>query len=120
MVFLKLSFGLIVSVYCAIGFAKGTRRPPLYNNEFAVHIPEGPEAANEVATNSRDADKFLNLNRSLCPPIVRSLFYTVAAVPAALVFLYASIALATNIENRTNTEQDTHKSVVENFIPGKQ
>ncbi|KAK9702476.1 Peptidase S8 pro-domain [Popillia japonica] len=49
MVFLKLSFGLIVSVCCAIGFAEGSRTPPLFNNEFAVHIPEGHAAANDVA-----------------------------------------------------------------------
>lgn len=54
MVFLKLPFCLVASVvlWCcvAIGLAWGARAPPLYNNEFAVHIPDGHGAADGIAS----------------------------------------------------------------------
>lgn len=49
MVLLKL-LSLFVC-FCAVEIVEGSdRRPPLYNNEFAVHVPDGEMSANEIAS----------------------------------------------------------------------
>lgn len=42
----------IVSGWCqdvSPAAATGARQPPIYSNEFAVHVPDGPEAAAAIA-----------------------------------------------------------------------
>lgn len=52
--FPKRYLGVVVVCACVLGLvptlASGSERPRVYMNEFAVHIPEGEDAANSVAS----------------------------------------------------------------------